>query len=209
VTWRDAIVWCNAYSEMSGLEPVYYDPEGRQPLKASFNNDATNPSRTDMETDRALMRLENNGFRLPLEIEWEFAARGGDPDSADWNCAYPGGNTLGDVAWYEDNAYIQGSADYGAHPVGTRRGGAYNGANGLSLFDMGGNVAEWCWDWDNENGIQASTPYEGDGPGNFAHRITRGGSWRSAAKTCMVTDRNYCRSFSSGSYLGFRVARSL
>jgi formylglycine-generating enzyme required for sulfatase activity len=74
---------------------------------------------------------------------------------------------------------------------------------------MSGNVAEWCWDWDNENGIQASTPNEGDGPGNFAHRITRGGSWRNGAKTCMVTDRNYCRPFASGSYLGFRVAQSL
>jgi formylglycine-generating enzyme required for sulfatase activity len=203
VNWRDVIVWCNAYSEMSGLEPVYYKPDGDLPLKESFNNHTGSPSQTDTEADLARMRRDKNGFRLPLEIEWEFAARGGDPSSADWNLIYPGSNNLDNVAWYAANAYAQGSADYGAHPVGTKQG------NKLSLFDISGNVAEWCWDWDNENGIQASTPVEGDGPGNFAHRVTRGGSWRNDPSVCVVTDRNYCRPFSSGTYLGFRVARSL
>jgi formylglycine-generating enzyme required for sulfatase activity len=204
ITWRDAVVWCNAYSELCGLEPVYYQEDGLSPLRVSVNNTPESPSRIDTAADRCVMRRDNNGFRLPLEAEWEFAARGAGPGAADWDLPYAGSGTLDDAAWYSANAAGLGknSADYGVHPPGLKK------PNRPGLFDLSGNVAEWCWDWDNEQGVRPETPLEGDGPGRFAHRVTRGGSWQNDAPACETRDRNYCRPFASGAYLGFRLART-
>jgi formylglycine-generating enzyme required for sulfatase activity len=152
ITWRDAIVWCNAYSEMEGLDPVYYAPDGV--LRES--NAAINILTTLADTAR--MELGNKGYRLPLEAEWEFVAR----DS-----------------------------------------------NGLGLFGMSGDIAEWCWDWLNRDGITAETPVTGDGPGIFAHRVIRGGGWSAELDSAFVTNRNYFRPWSSAPNISFRVARSL
>jgi formylglycine-generating enzyme required for sulfatase activity len=209
ITWRDAIVWCNAYSELCGYEPVYYTADGANPdalsvLRVSVNNGASDPARIDTEADRAVADRGKNGFRLPMETEWEFAARGGATGEGDWsNYKYSGGSVLDGLAWYASNAGTEGAAAYGAHAVGGKT------ANRLGVFDMSGNAAEWCWDWLNENPVTQATPPDGDGPGNFAHRVIRGGSWQNNAGACEVKNRGYCRPFSSTPNLGFRLAQTI
>ena len=204
VTWRDTVVWCNAYSELSGLDPVYYTEGGGAVLRVSKNNGASNPSDTATEADLVTAMRGNNGFRLPTEAEWEFAARGGATSEDAWNSYnYAGSNDPGSVAWYDANAAVQGSSAYGAHAVGTKA------ANRLGIFDLSGNAAEWCWDWLNENPITKDTPPDGDGPGTFAHRLIRGGGWNDNNDACKVRARGYCRPFSSTPNLGFRVARTI
>jgi formylglycine-generating enzyme required for sulfatase activity len=138
VTWYDCIVWCNLYSELAGLDPVYR-------TQASGGAVIKDASVMDVDTD-VYMDRTNNGYRLPTEAEWEFAAKGGDPDdTTNWNYTYAGSNSADEVGWHSVNAGgLLGSTahkNFGVHPVGTLK------ANKLGLYDMGGNVGEWCWDW--------------------------------------------------------------
>jgi formylglycine-generating enzyme required for sulfatase activity len=202
VTWYDVIAWCNLYSEVSGLQPVYYTSS----TSGVFIKNATAPS--DFAT--AYMDRSKNGFRLPTEAEWEFAARGGDPGAVAWNYAYAGSNTLGDVAWYRVNAgdsMFGIIADFGAHPVGTKPATSTsdNWANSLGLYDMSGNVMEWCWDGA-EYPITGGTVTDPTGVDFDSARSLRGGGWCDDDVYCMVTTR-YFSGASSGSSVdfGFRV----
>jgi formylglycine-generating enzyme required for sulfatase activity len=201
INWRDAIVWCNAYSEMSGKTPVYYtDDTYSQVLKESSNN-----SGTSTMADTAVMKTNANGYRLPREAEWEYAARGGlQNNSLVWNFTYAGTSVvgtgtgqLGDYAWYRDNSYDAGNTvkDYGAHPVGART------PNTRALHDMSGNVWEWCWD--KYDTIQNSTP--SGGPSTGIGRVLRGGSWDSIAAHCTVAWRHHETPENERGNIGFRV----
>jgi sulfatase modifying factor 1 len=126
-------------------------------------------------------------FRLPTEAEWEFAARGGKKRH---QYEYAGSNTIGDVAWYDDNA---GSK---THEVGTKA------ANELGLYDMSGNVWEWCQDnWGPYPGC--SDPKETDA----ARRVLRGGSWYYNDDICRVANRYWVNASGRSSYIGFRLAQ--
>jgi formylglycine-generating enzyme required for sulfatase activity len=192
VNWRDAIVWCNAYSERSGKAPVYYtDDTYTTVLKVSTNN-----SGTATAADGAKMKPGADGYRLPTETEWEYAARGGNQsDVANWGYTYSGSDTVGDVAWYEVNSYDLGSSDpdYGAHPVGGKT------ANSKGLYDMSGNVREWCWDW--HDLINAGTPETG--AVSSPNRVNRDGSWHDS--NCAVTYRDGDYPYMVFSTVGFRV----
>ena len=118
-------------------------------------------------------------FALPTEAQWEYAARGGTKSQG---CKYAGSNNLDDVAWYRDNSGIE------THPVKTKA------ANELGLYDMSGNVWEWCSDWYGDYSSDAQTNPKGASSGSY--RVVRGGGWFSLAWCCRVSSRsNYNPSY--------------
>ena len=130
-------------------------------------------------------------FRLPTEAEWEFAARGGNYSR---HYKYSGSNYIGDVAWYTDNSGGR------THPVGTKQ------ANELGLYDMSGNVWEWCSDWyGSYSSYSQSNP---TGPNSGSFRISRGGCWGIIARCCRSSLRNYHMPDNSGDFLGLRLVLS-
>lgn len=128
-----------------------------------------------------LNQLTGKQFRLPTEAEWEYAARGGRKSRG---YKYAGGNNIGSVAWYDDNS------GYKTHPVATKQ------ANELGIYDMSGNVSEWCSDWYGD--YQLSSRSNPQGPSSGFGRVSRGGSYHNDAWRCRVSYRN-------GDLLGIRV----
>ena len=136
-----------------------------------------------------LNQMTGKTFRLPTEAEWEYAARGGNKSQG---YIFSGSNTIGDVAWYTSNS---GST---THEVATKA------ANELGIYDMSGNVWEWCQDWygDYSGGSQTNPT----GPTSGSIRVKRGGSWYLIARGCRVSNRNLITPTSTGYDLGFRLA---
>ena len=138
---------------------------------------------------RRLNQMTGKSFRLPTEAEWEFAARGGNRSN---HYKYSGSNNLSSVAWYGDNS---GSK---THPVGQKS------PNELGLYDMSGNVYEWCADWYGDYSSSAQTNPKG--PSNASSRVNRGGSWNGYARYCRVSNRSYDTPSISFVNLGLRLA---
>ena len=139
------------------------------------------------------------GGRLPTEGEWEYAARGGNKGIG---YKYAGSDKIDDVAWYETNAEDVGSShpDYGTHPVGKKK------SNELGIYDMTGNVYEWCSDWYGKYSSKSqSNP---TGPTTGSYRVLRGGSWYDSASYCRVAFRRNRYPGISSYTIGFRLSRS-
>ena len=138
-----------------------------------------------------LNRLTGKNFRLPTEAEWEYAARGGNKSRG---YRYSGSNTIDDVAWYENDALSQ------THPVGTKQ------PNELEIYDMTGNVMEWCQDW---YGSYSSSPQVNPtGAASGSYRVVRGGGWSDSARGCRTSDRNLTSPGGRFSNLGLRLVLS-
>ena len=140
---------------------------------------------------RKLNAMTGKNFRLPTEAEWEFSARGGNLSRG---YQYSGSKKIDDVAWYRNNS---GSK---THNVGTKA------PNELGIYDMSGNVWEWCQDWEGSYSSSAQTNPKGPSCGSF--RVVRGGGWNFIAGCCRVAFRIYYAPDASGGPVGLRLALS-
>lgn len=201
VDWYDCVKWANARSERDGLTPVYY-----------YDADFTTVYRTGTGTPHANWAAD--GYRLPTEAEWEKAARGGvDGRRFPW----ADGNTIDHTrANYKSST----SADYdvsatsGLHPdyddgesPRTSPVGSF-APNGYGLYDMAGNVYEWCWDWYSNVYYRDSPATDPRGPASSTIRVARGGDWDGVALFNRVASRAPYPPDLAISALGFRLVRA-
>ena len=166
---------------------------GSNPSNFKGNNlPVENVSWYDCQTFiKRLNSYTGRNFRLPTEAEWEFAARGGNYSR---HYKYSGSNDIDDVAWYIDNSNKR------PHPVGTKQ------ANELGLYDMSGNVGEWCSDWDGSYSSYSQTNPTGPNSGSF--RVHRGGFWRYNARYCRTPERSSKTPDYCVNYIGLRLVLS-
>jgi formylglycine-generating enzyme required for sulfatase activity len=182
VSWYDIVKWCNARSEKEGLTPVYHTAA---PLTA---NNIYRTGQTGITTTS--VDWTANGYRLPTEVEWEFAAKGGNLTH---NYIFSGSDTLDVVAWHRGN-----NPPYNTHTVGTKA------ANELGIYDMSGNVWEWCWDSFSSTYPSGGT-IDPKGPAwTQSDRLLRGGSFLVDGDVCRVTFRNASYPLDREDYVGFR-----
>lgn len=197
VSFFDVIVYCNYRSIDEGLTPCYTIAGSTMPSDwpavPNFNNDSTVPT-----WNAVICNWTANGYRMPTEAEWEFAARGGATHSD--NYRYSGGQNVEDVAWFGDNAAA------GCQSVGTRM------PNQLGVYDMSGNQYELCWDWYADNYYTTcndlGTVANPTGPGSAEMRVVRGGAWGGAAENCRVAGRFRDYAVSRFSHTGVRLVRT-
>jgi formylglycine-generating enzyme len=171
VSWYDAVDFCNRLSELLSLSPVY-----------EING-------YDVRCDG-----KANGFRLPTEGEWEYAARAGT------KYRFSGSNNLDEVSWNSENSGRR------TQPVGTKK------ANGWGLHDMSGNVWEWCWDFYGDDTYATSAPggvsRDPQGPQEGLYRVFRGGCWIISEAYSRVARRNLVHPVHMDRFLGFRIVRN-
>ena len=193
VNWYDAIVYCNLRSIAEDLTPAYKIGEETDPAQWSgIVGDATNgycgPSSSDSTWNALTYDKEADGYRLPTEAEWEYIAR----EEGTSTKTYSGSDNIENVAWYKSNSSSK------THEVKGKQ------ANGYGLYDMSGNVWEWCYDW--YGTVNSSTADTGASSGS--DRVLRGGSWYHDDNFCRVSYRGSRNPLNRNFACGFRVVRS-
>jgi formylglycine-generating enzyme len=207
VNWFECLIFCNKLSELSGMEKVYTLPEEIAQHEDKYRPDLLR-NLSGFEVDElakaVYQNINANGFRLPTEAEWEYAARG--PSSH----MYSGSNVLKDVAWYKENSNLR------THKVGRKK------QNAFGIHDMTGNVDEWCWDRTDFGGedvirerpkqLYDSSPHprvDPLGAPTGTDRAIRGGGWNSSPQFARVSYRCCGKPSLTHQYLGFRIARTM
>lgn len=183
VSWFDAIAYCNWLSHQEGYPPAY-NSQGRL---LDHNGRPT--------TDITKVR----GYRLPTESEWAYAAQGGHRMTFTGReklyFLFPGSNSISEVAWYKQNSGNK------TQIVGQKK------ANQLGLYDMSGNVYEWCHDWYGRYTDRIKN--DPIGPTNGTERILRGGCYHNDDAACRITYRNHTAPGDKYRNVGFRIARTI
>ena len=169
ISWNEAVEYCNRRSQREGLTPVYSNSGGV-----------------------IVCNWSANGYRLPTEAEWEFAAKGGNRDLL--ITEYSGSNNVDAVAWFASNSRNS------TQPVGTKA------PNSLGIYDMSGNVWEWCWDWFGTYSSSAQTDPRGASSGSS--RVLRGGSWADSAGYVRSAFRGFSAPANRYINIGFRLVRN-
>ena len=203
--WYHAIAFCNKLSIAEGLTPVY------SVARVDFYTLTYDgiPTIDDEDWDAAAANWSADGYRLPTEMEWMWAAMAADSgnpwalNTTGWVKDFAGSdgiNAVGDYAWTSENSSNK------THPAGTKL------PNELGLYDMSGNVWEWCWDWYEDDGTLPNYAITGTvtdhlGAASGTSRVFRGGSWNNGAVSCTVAIRNRSYPNYQNYGLGFRVVR--
>ncbi|MCR5699200.1 MAG: formylglycine-generating enzyme family protein, partial [Treponemataceae bacterium] len=205
VNWYDAIVYCNLRSIAEGYTPVYSidgktNPAEWPGIVSGTELNASKycgPSERDTDWDAVVFDTTADGWRLPTEIEWEYLARGGNLTNSG-QTTYSGSNNVGDVAYYS------GNADSKTHYVKQKQ------SNALQIYDMTGNVFEWCYDWFTSplsSAIGNTGPtYEQANTGK--EKVFCGGAYSKDASNCSISKRGWYQPPQNRfSDMGFRVVR--
>lgn len=205
VSWQDAVKWCNARSEREGRVPAYYTSVAHT---TPYRNGQINPQSSWVQWDA--------GYRLPTEAEWERAARGGtDGNRFPWSVT----NTIAQSQanyfsfWQNGQAYysydVSSTSGYqplfstGEVPHTSPAG--FFAPNGYGLYDMAGNVWEWCGDWWSDSYYSSSPGNDPLGAGSGLYRVVRGGSWATYANGCRTANRGNATPDTALTTIGFRT----
>ena len=188
VSWYAAIAYCNKRSVMEGLTPCYTISGITNSDWATFTYSSV-PTSSNNTWNAMTCDFTVNGYRLPTEAEWEYIARGGNSGIPATQTKYSGSDNILAVAWYQYNS------DNKTHEVKKKN------ANTLGIYDMTGNVQEWCWDWYDDN--IASTGVFSD-----SERVCRGSSWDTLVPSCTIVYRVFTHPLGYRENLGFRVVRT-
>jgi len=177
------------YQSIMGSNPSSFKGASNPVEKISWNDSVSFCKKLTDQERRADRLPDGYEYRLPTEAEWEYAARGGNRGR---ETKYAGSNTIDDVAWYNENSANK------THPVGQKQ------ANELGLYDMSGNVMEWCQDWF-EDIYSSGSQTDPMGPSTGLYRVLRGGCWPAPAGVCHVACRAIYSPEDTYDTLGFRV----